>query len=65
MTVIISVSFLNCIVKLSEGSANKLNFTSFQEAASLGIVSCVSLKETPIVVDVRKFQVHTAEVSLH
>ncbi|KAM7482698.1 hypothetical protein LguiB_007281 [Lonicera macranthoides] len=39
-------------------------FSLLEEAASLGIVSCVSLKETPIVVDVRKFQVHTAEVYL-
>lgn len=39
-------------------------FSLLEEAASLGIVPCVSLKETPIVVDVRKFQVHTAEVYL-
>ncbi|XP_057511939.1 pentatricopeptide repeat-containing protein MRL1, chloroplastic-like [Actinidia eriantha] len=39
-------------------------FSLFEEAASLGIVPCVSFKESPIVVDARKLQIHTAEVYL-
>lgn len=35
-----------------------------EEAASLGIVPCVSFKESPILVDARKLLVHTAEVYL-
>lgn len=35
-----------------------------QEAASLGIVQCISFKESPVVVDARKLETHTAEVSL-
>lgn len=35
-----------------------------QEAASIGIVQCVSFKESPVVVDARKLETHTAEVSL-
>lgn len=34
-----------------------------KEAASLGIVPCVSFKASPVVVDARKLQLHTAEVS--
>ncbi|KAL0422842.1 UNVERIFIED_CONTAM: Pentatricopeptide repeat-containing protein MRL1, chloroplastic [Sesamum latifolium] len=37
-------------------------FSLLEEAASLGVIPLVSLKESPIVVDVRNFQVHTAEV---
>ncbi|KAL4584999.1 hypothetical protein LXL04_009612 [Taraxacum kok-saghyz] len=37
-------------------------FSLLEEAASLGIVPCVSLKESPIVVDVTKLPVYTAEV---
>ncbi|KAK4437692.1 Pentatricopeptide repeat-containing protein MRL1, chloroplastic [Sesamum alatum] len=39
-------------------------FSLLEEAASLGVIPLVSLKESPIVVDVRNFQVHTAEVYL-
>ncbi|XP_057963761.1 pentatricopeptide repeat-containing protein MRL1, chloroplastic [Malania oleifera] len=39
-------------------------FSLLEEAASLGIVPCVSLKESPIVIDARKLQIHTAEVYL-
>ncbi|XAR72741.1 hypothetical protein NMG60_11019482 [Bertholletia excelsa] len=39
-------------------------FSLFEEAASLGIVPSVSFKESPIVVDVRNLQIHTAEVYL-
>ncbi|XP_073149842.1 pentatricopeptide repeat-containing protein MRL1, chloroplastic isoform X2 [Henckelia pumila] len=35
-----------------------------EEAASLGVVPFVSLKESPIVIDARNFSVHTAEVYL-
>ncbi|GAV60291.1 PPR domain-containing protein/PPR_2 domain-containing protein/PPR_3 domain-containing protein [Cephalotus follicularis] len=38
--------------------------STVQEAASLGIVPCVSFKGSPIVVDARKLQIHTAEVYL-
>ncbi|KAK9070890.1 hypothetical protein SSX86_009458 [Deinandra increscens subsp. villosa] len=37
-------------------------FSLLEEAASLGIVPCVSLKESPIVVDVTKLPLYTAEV---
>ncbi|KAL4302099.1 hypothetical protein GQ457_10G024430 [Hibiscus cannabinus] len=39
-------------------------FSVLEEAASFGIVSCVSFKESPIVVDAREFQINTAEVYL-
>ncbi|KAA8536028.1 hypothetical protein F0562_028506 [Nyssa sinensis] len=39
-------------------------FSLLEEAASLGIVPCVSFKESPIVVDARKLPIHTAEVYL-
>lgn len=39
-------------------------FSLLEEAASLGIVPFVSLKESPIVVDVRNLQIHSAEVYL-
>uniref|UniRef100_A0A5B7AR55 PROP1-like PPR domain-containing protein n=1 Tax=Davidia involucrata TaxID=16924 RepID=A0A5B7AR55_DAVIN len=39
-------------------------FSLLEEAASLGIVPCVSFKESPIFVDARKLQIHTAEVYL-
>lgn len=35
----------------------------WQEAASLGIISCVSFKQSPVIVDTRELQIHTAEVS--
>ncbi|ONH92147.1 hypothetical protein PRUPE_8G158300 [Prunus persica] len=37
-------------------------FSLLEEAASLGIVPCVSFKASPVVVDARKLQLHTAEV---
>ncbi|XP_059654043.1 pentatricopeptide repeat-containing protein MRL1, chloroplastic isoform X2 [Cornus florida] len=37
-------------------------FSLLEEAASLGIVPCVSLKASPIVVDARKLQTYSAEV---
>ncbi|XP_051146812.1 pentatricopeptide repeat-containing protein MRL1, chloroplastic [Andrographis paniculata] len=39
-------------------------FSLVEEASSLGILPLVSWKESPIVVDIRKFSVHTAEVYL-
>ncbi|KAK7854822.1 pentatricopeptide repeat-containing protein mrl1 [Quercus suber] len=39
-------------------------FSLIEEAASLGIVPCVSFKESPIVVDARNLQTHTAQVYL-
>ena len=36
-----------------------------QEAASLGIVPCVSFKESPITMDAKQLQIHIAEVSFH
>lgn len=32
---------------------------------SLGVLPLASLKDSPIIVDVRKFQVHTAAVSIN
>nr|KJB11196.1 hypothetical protein B456_001G246900 [Gossypium raimondii] len=37
-------------------------FSLLEEAASFGIVPCVSFKESPIVVDARELQINTAEV---
>ncbi|XP_062019046.1 pentatricopeptide repeat-containing protein MRL1, chloroplastic [Rosa rugosa] len=37
-------------------------FSLLEEAASLGIVPCVSFKVNPIVVDAKKLQLHTAKV---
>ncbi|KAK4491435.1 hypothetical protein RD792_002184 [Penstemon davidsonii] len=37
-------------------------FSLVEEAASLGVIPYVSFKESPIVVDVTNFQLHTAEV---
>ncbi|KAM1043805.1 hypothetical protein ACFX13_035788 [Malus domestica] len=37
-------------------------FSLLEEAASLGIVPCVSFKASPVVIDARKLQMHTAEV---
>ncbi|XWS62682.1 hypothetical protein CRYUN_Cryun06bG0032000 [Craigia yunnanensis] len=37
-------------------------FSLLQEAASFGIVPCVSFKESPIVVDTRELRINTAEV---
>lgn len=39
-------------------------FTLLEEAASLGIISCVSFKQSPVIVDTRELQIHTAEVYL-
>ncbi|KAB1994593.1 hypothetical protein ES319_D13G109400v1 [Gossypium barbadense] len=39
-------------------------FSLLEEAASFGIVPCVSFKESPIVVDARELQINTAEVYL-
>ncbi|KAF3434611.1 hypothetical protein FNV43_RR21696 [Rhamnella rubrinervis] len=39
-------------------------FSLLEEAASLGIVQCVSFKQSPVVVDARKLEIHTAEVYL-
>lgn len=39
------------------------NVLYLKEAASLGIVPCVSFKASPVVIDARKLQMHTAEVS--
>ncbi|KAK9136447.1 hypothetical protein Syun_015777 [Stephania yunnanensis] len=46
------------------GEYDPRSFSLLEEAASLGIVSCVSFKRSPIVVDARKFQVHAVEVYL-
>ena len=39
-------------------------FLCWKEAASLGIVPAVSLKRSPIIVDVRNLPIHAAEVSM-
>ncbi|XP_039006352.1 pentatricopeptide repeat-containing protein MRL1, chloroplastic-like isoform X1 [Hibiscus syriacus] len=39
-------------------------FSVLKEAASFGIVPCISFKESPIVVDAREMQINTAEVYL-
>ncbi|XP_010255161.1 PREDICTED: pentatricopeptide repeat-containing protein MRL1, chloroplastic isoform X2 [Nelumbo nucifera] len=44
------------------GEYDSRSFSLLEEAASLGVVPCVSFKESPIVVDTRKLDVHTAEV---
>ncbi|XP_056160788.1 pentatricopeptide repeat-containing protein MRL1, chloroplastic isoform X2 [Syzygium oleosum] len=37
-------------------------FSVLEEAASLGVVPCVSFKQSPLVVDVKTLRIHTAEV---
>ncbi|KAG2538432.1 hypothetical protein PVAP13_9NG549000 [Panicum virgatum] len=39
-------------------------FSILEEAASLGAVGSISMKDTRIVIDARKLRIHTAEVSL-
>ncbi|RLN17141.1 pentatricopeptide repeat-containing protein MRL1, chloroplastic isoform X4 [Panicum miliaceum] len=39
-------------------------FSILEEAASLGAVASISMKDTRIVIDARKLRIHTAEVSL-
>ncbi|GAB4838914.1 hypothetical protein Ancab_028446 [Ancistrocladus abbreviatus] len=39
-------------------------FSLLEEGASLGVVPCVSFKESPILIDARNFYTHTAEVYL-
>ncbi|KAK9108735.1 hypothetical protein Sjap_016795 [Stephania japonica] len=46
------------------GEYDPRSFSLLEEAASLGIVLCVSFRRSPIVVDARKLQVHTVEVYL-
>lgn len=46
------------------GAYDPRAFSLFEEAASLEIVPCVSLKKSPIVVDLRDLPIHTAEVYL-
>ncbi|KAF6166538.1 hypothetical protein GIB67_005400 [Kingdonia uniflora] len=46
------------------GEYDSRSFSLLEEAASLDIVPCVSLKESPIIVDARNLQIHTAEVYL-
>ncbi|KAK4783097.1 hypothetical protein SAY86_007471 [Trapa natans] len=37
-------------------------FSLLEEVASLGVVPCVSFKESPIIVDAKSMQIHTAQV---
>ncbi|KAF5198471.1 Pentatricopeptide repeat-containing protein mrl1 protein [Thalictrum thalictroides] len=46
------------------GEYDPRSFSLLEEAASLGIVAFVSFKKSPIVVDVRKMQIHIVEVYL-
>ncbi|XP_043711552.1 pentatricopeptide repeat-containing protein MRL1, chloroplastic isoform X3 [Telopea speciosissima] len=46
------------------GEYDPCSFSLFEEAASLGVVPCVSFKESPIVVDARNLQIHAAKVYL-
>ncbi|KAG4165562.1 hypothetical protein ERO13_A13G098800v2 [Gossypium hirsutum] len=46
------------------GEYDPRSFSLLEEAASFGIVPCVSFKESPIVVDARELQINTAEVYL-
>ncbi|KAL8543129.1 hypothetical protein ACS0TY_003861 [Phlomoides rotata] len=56
------VNFYSMIDGFGEYDPRALSLV--EEATSLGVIPFVSLKESPIVVDVRKFQLHTAEVYL-
>ncbi|XP_038973233.1 pentatricopeptide repeat-containing protein MRL1, chloroplastic isoform X4 [Phoenix dactylifera] len=46
------------------GEYDTRSFSILEEAASLGVVSRVSFKESPILVDARKLEIHTVEVYL-
>ncbi|KAK8625138.1 hypothetical protein V6N13_090016 [Hibiscus sabdariffa] len=46
------------------GEYDPCAFSVLEEAASFGIVPCVSFKQNPIVVDARELQINTAEVYL-
>uniref|UniRef100_A0A1D1ZJV0 Pentatricopeptide repeat-containing protein At4g34830, chloroplastic n=1 Tax=Anthurium amnicola TaxID=1678845 RepID=A0A1D1ZJV0_9ARAE len=46
------------------GEYDSRSFSILEEASSLGVVPCVSFKESPIVIDARKLQIHTAEVHI-
>ncbi|KAH8510452.1 hypothetical protein H0E87_008130 [Populus deltoides] len=48
-----------CADSSNNGSVSEANA---QEAASLGIVPCVSFKESPITMDAKQLQIHIAEV---
>lgn len=46
------------------GEYDPRSFSLLEEAASLGIIPCLSFRESPIIVDTRKLQIHTTEVYL-
>ncbi|KAJ4965436.1 hypothetical protein NE237_017285 [Protea cynaroides] len=46
------------------GEYDTRSFSLFEEAASLGVVPCVSFKEIPIIIDARNLQIHAAKVYL-
>ncbi|KAK1305429.1 Pentatricopeptide repeat-containing protein [Acorus calamus] len=46
------------------GEVDMRAFAIYEEAASLGTIPSVSLKESPIIIDARKLQIHIAEVYL-
>ncbi|KAL6010335.1 hypothetical protein ACLOJK_000766 [Asimina triloba] len=46
------------------GEYDPRSFSLLKEAASLGAVPCVSFKGSPIIVDARKLEIHTAKVYL-
>ncbi|KAK1273170.1 Pentatricopeptide repeat-containing protein [Acorus gramineus] len=46
------------------GEVDMRAFAIYEETASLGAVPSVSLKESPIIIDARKLQIHIAEVYL-
>eukprot|EP00261_Vitis_vinifera_P033219 XP_019074462.1 PREDICTED: pentatricopeptide repeat-containing protein MRL1, chloroplastic isoform X2 [Vitis vinifera] len=46
------------------GEYDSRAFSLLEEAASLGVVSCVSFKKSPVIVDTRRLQIRIAEVYL-
>ncbi|XP_058091004.1 pentatricopeptide repeat-containing protein MRL1, chloroplastic isoform X2 [Magnolia sinica] len=46
------------------GEYDPRSFSLLEEAASLGIIPCVSFRESPIIFDARKLEIHTAKVYL-
>ncbi|XP_050363118.1 pentatricopeptide repeat-containing protein MRL1, chloroplastic [Argentina anserina] len=62
VTAVTSKSSKLCSLIDGFGEYDPRAFSLLEEAASLGIVPCVSFKASPVVVDAKKLQLHTAEV---
>ncbi|KAF9684442.1 hypothetical protein SADUNF_Sadunf04G0118700 [Salix dunnii] len=62
VTAVSSRNFNLCSLVDGFGEYDPRAFSLLEEAASLGIVPCVSFKESPIVIDAKQLKIHIAEV---